>query len=77
MRLLVCPAVAQSVKFLWSIAAFTFIVSNSVVALTAVRVSPQFSRFILDRDSIHYEQHVAFFFHMLDYLICGRINIIK
>ena len=30
MRLLVCPAVAQSVKFLWSIAAFTFIVSNSV-----------------------------------------------
>ena len=77
MRLLVCPAVAQSVKFLWSVAAFTFIVSNSVVALTAVRVSPQFSRFILDRDSIHYEQHVAFFFHMLDYLVRGRVNVIK
>ena len=77
MRLLVCPAVAQSVKFLWSIAAFTFIVSNSVVALTAVRVFPQFSRFILDRDSIHYEQHIAFFFHMLKYLVRGRINVIK
>lgn len=77
MRLLVCPAVAQSVKFLWSIAAFTFIVSNSVVALTAVRVSPQFSRFILDRDSIHYEQYVALFPHMLKYLIRGRVDIIK
>ena len=77
MRLLVCPAVAQSVKFLWSIAAFTFIISNSVVALTAVRGSPQFSRFILDRDSIHYEQYVAFFFHVLNYLVRGCVNIIK